>query len=283
MATAADVQHLREWISKQPHLPHDADDAFLERFLLGCKGRLSRCKEVLDMYYTVRATVPEFFRNRDPTSPEIRDIAKAAFLVTLPRLTPAGHHVTMQGLLDADPRRFSALAYMRRLFMRMDAFLATEVCAGTAVVVDLAGATFGHAAGFAPSLLRRFLVCAQDAWPSRIREFHIINGPPLADKILELAKHYVKEKTISKIHVHKSVETLYAFIPREILPFEYGGKCGHVKDLNDAAQQQLEQSKEWFAEEEKKLSYLPMRVNDCAVDLDSYFGLNGSFRTLAID
>jgi hypothetical protein len=34
-------------------------------FLRGCKFSLERTKEKLDMYYTLRTALPEFFSNRD--------------------------------------------------------------------------------------------------------------------------------------------------------------------------------------------------------------------------
>nr|CAD7610682.1 unnamed protein product [Timema genevievae] len=97
-----DLQAIREWLNKQPHLPHhidprqrkvvartdwgtsgvkgqtDAslDDARLERFLYGCKFSLERTKTLLDAYYTVRAGVPEFFQDRDPRRSDIQKCCK---------------------------------------------------------------------------------------------------------------------------------------------------------------------------------------------------------------
>lgn len=52
------------------------DDYRLMTFLRGCKFSLEKCKKKLDMYFTMRTVVPEFFSNRDITRPELREITK---------------------------------------------------------------------------------------------------------------------------------------------------------------------------------------------------------------
>jgi hypothetical protein len=43
-------------------------------FLRGCKFSLEKAKRKLDMYFTMRAAVPEFFSNRDVTRPELKQL-----------------------------------------------------------------------------------------------------------------------------------------------------------------------------------------------------------------
>ena len=51
-----------------------ADSQWLITFLRGCKFSLERTKEKLDMFYTLRTAVPEFFNNRDPMLPLMQKI-----------------------------------------------------------------------------------------------------------------------------------------------------------------------------------------------------------------
>lgn len=69
-----DVALIREWLEMQPHLPKDMDDARLRTFLRGCKFSLEKVKKKLDMYYTMRNAVPEFFANRDINRPELKRV-----------------------------------------------------------------------------------------------------------------------------------------------------------------------------------------------------------------
>lgn len=51
-------------------------EQWLIAFLRGSKFSLERSKEKLDMYYTLRTLVPEFFSNRDPLDPRVQEILK---------------------------------------------------------------------------------------------------------------------------------------------------------------------------------------------------------------
>lgn len=50
------------------------DDGRLRTFLRGCKFSLEKVKRKLDMYYTMRNAIPEFFADRDITKPELSEI-----------------------------------------------------------------------------------------------------------------------------------------------------------------------------------------------------------------
>nr|CAD7409221.1 unnamed protein product [Timema poppensis] len=49
-------------------------DGRLMTFLRGCKFSLEKTKRKLDMYFTMRAAIPEFFSNRDVNRKELQDI-----------------------------------------------------------------------------------------------------------------------------------------------------------------------------------------------------------------
>lgn len=63
----ADIQMLREWCEKQPHLPKISDSE-LALFLHSNYYRLEPTKSSIDTFLTVRSHVPEFFCNRDPNN-----------------------------------------------------------------------------------------------------------------------------------------------------------------------------------------------------------------------
>jgi hypothetical protein len=53
---------------------HATDDQRIMTFLRGCKFSLEKVKRKLDMYFTMRTAVPEFFNDRDVTRPELKEI-----------------------------------------------------------------------------------------------------------------------------------------------------------------------------------------------------------------
>lgn len=62
----SDIDALRSWITRTPHLKSRTDDQFLVAFLRGCKYSLEKAKQKLDLFYTVRTHAPELIKNRDP-------------------------------------------------------------------------------------------------------------------------------------------------------------------------------------------------------------------------
>lgn len=59
-----DLQALRDWLAKQPHLKARQDDQFLVAFLRGCKFSLEKTKSKLDHFFTIKTMMPELFANR---------------------------------------------------------------------------------------------------------------------------------------------------------------------------------------------------------------------------
>jgi len=72
---AADVQAIREWFKKQPHIIADPSDQLIISFLRACKFSLERTKEKLDLYYTVKSALPELFGGCDFRDKKLREIA----------------------------------------------------------------------------------------------------------------------------------------------------------------------------------------------------------------
>lgn len=270
-AIAKDVAAIREWLEKQPHLPKDMgkkeegwarsypwitqqydhqmdstltwlkpfkihllDDGRLRTFLRGCKFSLEKVKQKLDMYYTMRNAIPEFFSNRDINRPELGEIMDIADMPPLPGLTPKGCRVVCLRAVDRDNMPNNVADGMKLALMIGDIRLAEEKVgvAGDVYILDASVATPTHFAKFTPALVKKFLVCVQEAYPVKLKEVHVINISPLVDTIVNFVKPFLKEKIRERIHIHSNLEDLYKFVPKEMLPTEYGGEAGSIKDLN---------------------------------------------------
>jgi hypothetical protein len=70
----SDIAAIREWLKKQPHILANPDDQMIVAFLRGCKFSLERTKEKIDLYYTMRTALPEFFKGRDIKNSITREI-----------------------------------------------------------------------------------------------------------------------------------------------------------------------------------------------------------------
>ncbi|XP_033322708.1 alpha-tocopherol transfer protein-like isoform X2 [Megalopta genalis] len=279
-----DVEIIKEWLSKQPHLPKFDDDQRIMTFLRGCKFSLEKCKRKLDMYFTMRTAIPEFFADRDITRPELREISKLIQIPPLPGLTKNGRRVIIMRGIDKEIPTPNITEAMKMVMMIGDIRLKEELVgvAGDVYILDASVATPAHFAKFTPTVVKKFLVCVQEAYPVKLKEVHVVNVSPLVDTIVNFVKPFIKEKIRNRIFMHSNLETLYDYIPQEILPKEYGGDAGPIQDIHDTWMKKLEEYGPWFKEQESVKSNEALRPGKPKTQ-DDLFGLDGSFRQLSID
>ncbi|KAG7197628.1 hypothetical protein KM043_013409 [Ampulex compressa] len=258
-----DLETIKEWLAKQPHLPEFDDDQRLMTFLRGCKFSLEKCKKKLDMYFTMRAAVPEFFTNRDVTRPEFQEINKYLCMPPLPGLTKNGRRVIVMRGHQKEIPISNVADVMKLVLMIGDVRLKEERhgVAGDVYVLDASVATPTNFAKFTPALIKKFVVCVQEAYP---------------------VKPFIKEKLRNRIYIHSNTDDLYQYVPKEMLPEEYGGQAGPIRAIQDTWMQKLKEYGPWFKEQENVKANEALRPGQPKTH-DDLFGLDGSFRQLVID
>lgn len=280
------INILKTWLTFQPHLPQSIDENILRSFLRGCKHNVERAKKKIDSYYAGRGAVPELFTDRDPYSKEIQTGSHVLNAFLLPRLTPSGCRVTVHRFNSFDPDKLNVQCIFKYLLMMADVRLIEETAiVGDIYLFDLQDIMLMHCAKLATPLLKKTLVLAQEAYPQRLKEIHVFNAPPFVDWILNVFKALMKEKMRNRFYVHHGHETLHQYVPREILPAEYGGKEKSCRELQDDWSRKLETYQEWFRKEESVKADEEKRPNkDIHQKLnDQMFGSEGAFRRLSID
>lgn len=152
----------------------------------------------------------------------------------LPGLTPNGRRVAILRGIEKDLPTPNVADCMKLCLMIGDIRLKEEQkgVAGDVYIFDASVATPTHFAKFTPTIVKKFLICVQEAYPVKLKEVHIINVSPLVDTIVNFARPFLKEKIRQRIHFHSNLESLYKFVPRAMLPEEYGGDAGPCADLN---------------------------------------------------
>lgn len=151
----------------------------------------------------------------------------------LPGLTPNGRRVCVLRGVSKDIATPNIDDCMKLVLMAGDIRLKEEQVgvAGDVYVFDATVATPGHFAKVSPAMVKKFLICVQEAYPVKLKEVHIINVSPLVDTIVNFVRPFLKEKIRQRIHFHSDLESLYKFVPKKMLPKEYGGDAGTMADL----------------------------------------------------
>lgn len=128
------------------------------------------------------------------------------------------------------------------------------------------------------------------------------------DKVLALMRPFMKKELLDVMHLHSTMDTfLEKYVPNAMMPNEYGGSAGTVKEiqgeiklqmknvlrffqncflffcLTESTFKQLQENNEYFVEEEatkrvneKLRPGKPKNANDL-------FGIDGNFKQLNFD
>ena len=102
---SADIQHLRDWLSKQPHLRSRDDDRFLLNFLRGTKFSLERAKEKLELYHSLKTHCPELMGGGDPLDKQLAEVLRTGGFVPVPKPLPNGQRLVIIRVAARDPDR----------------------------------------------------------------------------------------------------------------------------------------------------------------------------------
>ncbi|XP_067014712.2 alpha-tocopherol transfer protein-like [Anabrus simplex] len=276
-----DLQHLREWNSKQPHLPTIPDDQLI-LFLHSCYWSLERAKKTIDACFTIRTHSPELFSRRDPLLPEMQSMWEVMDIVLLPERDPDGNIVVLTRLGITDPSKFVHADGLKVFLLAMDAVLTDGTQPGFRFIQDVGGITLGHVYKLNMPVLRKCMVYIQEGLRVRMKSIHIINHSPLIDRVMTLVQPMMKEEMTQQMKFHSSMEDLYKVIPQRILPNEYGGQAGSVSSLKEALKKRMEANRERFLEDEK-LVVDESKRRGSSVNAADLFGMEGSFKKLDID
>ncbi|XP_026756871.2 alpha-tocopherol transfer protein-like [Galleria mellonella] len=281
-----DLQHLKDWIAKQPHLRVRTDDQWLTVFLRGCKYSLERTKQKLDLFYTFRNIAPEFFRIKH-TDPYFYEIFNLGIMIVLPK--PIGPTSPIVGIFrpgPCDPKKYDIMDVMAATHVLQKVVLVDNdhaSVAGFQSIMDLEGTTMAHFTQMTPFQMKKMMVFSQDAAPIRMKGFHYLNTPPGFETVFNLVKGFMNEKNRSRLHVHnKNYDELYKHIPKEVLPAEYGGNGGTIEEILNYWKKKVQEYDSWLEEDEKygvdesKRPGKPKTAEDL-------LGIDGTFRKLDFD
>ncbi|CAG9861570.1 unnamed protein product [Phyllotreta striolata] len=253
--TNADVQDyiriLKEWHKTQNHLPEMPDDNTIEFVLTNCKYRVEKAKKTIDSYYTLRTIIPEYFKGHRPTMDVLERISKMWYFTPLPKLTPEMYRIIFlkyakeQGItFDLD----ETTAYEVNVSeIRMH----EDLSMGDVYIIDCADLSLSQATKYTPTSIRKYFTIFEKVYSSRGKYFHIINYPPFALQVLNMAKMIIKKKIFDRVKLHSSMESLYEYVPKELLPAEYGGKEKSLDELQELWFQKLREYEKRFDELEE--------------------------------
>lgn len=278
------IQHIKDWLSKQPHLNINPDDQLILSFLRGCKFRTEKTKEKIDYYYSTKTLYYEVFLNRDPSSDEIQKTLNAGrYLVPLPKSDdPLAPRIFLYPDKPYTPSEsLNAEVQFKVIQMVMDIMLLEDdsfVINGFQIIQFLSGFSIHHLAQLSPILLRKFYLCTVKRYPARMNAMHFVNLPSAGITMYNILKPFISQKVQSRTTFHKDYSELHKLIPKSNLPKELGGENYNVSDILNEWNHKIMSYKSWFLEDEGIRSDESKRI----INSDTY-GVQGCFRKLEVD
>ncbi|XP_060865337.1 alpha-tocopherol transfer protein-like [Metopolophium dirhodum] len=279
-----DLNHLREWISKQPHLPIVTDE-LLVLFFHSCFYRLEPTKVTIESYFTLRTHSPELFTKRDTDVKSVLEAFKTISFSALPGSTPDGCKVIFIYAKRVEAELFVLSDFIKALSMVIDMLLMTSgTFNGLIIIYDMKGFSLSHVGRLGINMMKKYVYFLQDGLPARLQAIHTINTVPFIDMITSMTKPFMKKELSEKLYYHSAAdsETIFDYIPKEIMPIEIGGSGQTLQNLSDDTFDKVKAMRKWFLEEENYRVDEQKRPGKPKTESD-YFGVEGSFKTLNLD
>ncbi|XP_013105379.1 uncharacterized protein LOC106085611 [Stomoxys calcitrans] len=279
-----DLEALRTWIQKEPHLRARTDDQFLIAFLRHSKYSLESAKKRIDFFYTYKSSAKDLIKSRRIDDKQI-DIAQSGIFYTLPKPKgPGGPRIHFMKMGNINPAIHSVQDIFRFHAMRCEIETNTDDnwnISGVLEVIDFSKIPFGFLKQFEPTLFRQMASLLEFGIPTNLLGTHIVNASKEAQIILGLVRNVMKQKEL--LNVHTTLESLQQTIGKEYLPAEYGGTNSSLAEAEKNFEKLMLSYKPYFDEDEQYGVDEKLRQGENNVS--GLFGgsASGSFRKLAID
>ncbi|VVC39722.1 Cellular retinaldehyde binding/alpha-tocopherol transport,CRAL/TRIO, N-terminal domain,CRAL-TRIO lipid [Cinara cedri] len=271
------VTMLVEWISKQPHLPKITDRKWLKHFIIGCKYDLHRAKQTIDKYFVARAEHPEFICTFDWEW--ILFNTKNGTICLFPKMTPEAYRVMCIRMKPMEKDMKVDFKLFFQLFLAiLDLQMNIEPMHGEIFLFDLENLPIGQFMNLPPTMTKNCIDLCFNSFPVSVKGIHYINPPAFIGQLLTFVKMLLPNKIKTRVYVHQTLESLYQFIPKDVLPDKYGGTAGDIEKFEDKWFDYGKANTGWL--ENRQKADLSKRINRPNF---GELGVEGTFKKLEID
>nr|ATY51934.1 CTD20 [Heliconius melpomene] len=275
------IDLLEEWIKKQPHFrKKDFSRDYLERTIIISKGSVERAKLKLDRICTYRTLYPKFFGVRDLRECEsLKDIPN----VFLPKLTKEHYRIyVLKNKAKTYPSGLMNSLY-QHFFMQCEYIQARDYCNGLVIILDFNEANIIETLkAYNIIEMQNSMDVIKEGYGMRIKGIHLLSQSKAIDAMVSFFKQVLSAKLAARFVVHKTLDSMHQYVPKENLPKDYGGNEKPLQELYSDFIDTLTKPdfQEYIKEMNKATTDEELRI---AKDENQALGVPGTFRTLNVD
>ncbi|KAL7631702.1 UNVERIFIED_CONTAM: hypothetical protein RMT77_017995 [Armadillidium vulgare] len=252
-----DIEEIKNWISQQPHFILNLSDFQILRFLRCSKYDLEKTKQKIDSYYSLKSKLPQWFNDRDPETPKLRELIKLGFVLPLKELDNNGNRVFLFRQGAFDPEKYNFNDFAKIIFLISDVLQNFDImCSltGIGVLIDMKGLTMKHMIQYTPGNLSNVLNVWQNGYTAENKYWYVFHINNKFQIIYDIGKVFLKKDLRNRIKLFDSnFEKMECEIPKRILPNEYGGEGGTFSQLAENCLEYIASKRDWILEEEKNV------------------------------
>lgn len=184
----------------------------------------------------MRKDNPNLFANRDVSDDAFQRAYHTLQLFPMPKNTPENYKISISRLIDTNPDNYVYLDMMRAVLAMLDTRFVSldsnELINGEIGIMDMSGFGWRHFMKTASniSIQKKYMRYVQEAVPFKVIQNHFVNCSPTMERLISFMKPFMKQEILDSIKFHSTAETLFEYVPRDLLPVEFGGTAGKCED-----------------------------------------------------
>ncbi len=197
---------------------------------------MEQAKELLQLNLDMRKENPILFANRDISDDAFQQAFRTLQVFPMPKNTSENHKISISRLVDTNPDNYIYVDVLRAVVAMLDARFVTlddnELIDGEIGIIDMSGFGWRHFMKTASnlSIMKKYMRYVQEAAPFKVVQNHFVNCSPTMERFIAFLKPFMKKEIIDSIKFHSSPDTLFEYLPKDLLPDEFGGTAGKCDD-----------------------------------------------------
>uniref|UniRef100_A0A8C1WI55 Alpha-tocopherol transfer protein n=1 Tax=Cyprinus carpio TaxID=7962 RepID=A0A8C1WI55_CYPCA len=223
-------------------------ETFLIRFLQARDFDVALALKLLINYHKWRQECPEITADLKPSS--VIGLLQNNYHGVLRSRDDAGSRILIYRIGQWNPKEFTAYEVFRVSLITSELIVREWETQrnGLKAIFDLQDWCFAHALQINPSLAKKISSVLTDSFPLKVRGIHLINEPIFFRPVFAMIRPFLPDKIKQRIHMHGSsyARSLSDFIPKAVLPPEYGGTGPSINEVCQDWTEYIMQSEDYL-------------------------------------